>query len=281
MADTTNPPSTNTPSTPDPNAVAGGNTPTPSTESPTPVDDGGDVPCDLGSGSPSFMGSEGAEGGAGTPGSPVPPAAGLRPTNKEYITNQSLPPIPTNVNFNNAARNIKLSYYFTLHDLLHPALGAASIPMGGKTVGGHFYSAHQLVQNLRDLCVLCLDPIKHRWRNMTLTSTLRNKTNGSAHNVGWAADMQFSQHGKTGGQLRGIAEQIAAIPGITYDQLLYEYPSDNRNTWIHIGLRQPANAGAAPRGWAQSFFYGNYPNDSRKRMLGARGTFQQMPGLNG
>lgn len=254
----TNPPTANTNT---------GENPTPSE---VPVDNSSSSnPCDLGSGSPSFVGEEGGSPAATEPGTPVPPAAGLRPTNKEYITNQPLPPIPTNINFNNAARNIRLSHYFTLHDILHPALGAPGIPMGGKNAAGKRWTAFQIVQNLRDLCVLCLDPIKHRYRNVLITSTFRGDSSGSAHNVGWAADMQFAAHGKSGGALIDVANDVARL-GLPYDQLLYEYaPSRCKSTWLHIGLRRPSTL--EMRRQAQSFY-----NDTG---YGRSGQFDQMPGL--
>jgi hypothetical protein len=258
---TTNPPAANTNST--------GETTPPAESAPAPVDDGGSG-CDLTNGSPSFVDGEGGSPTSTEPGTPVPAAAGLRPTNKEYITNQPLPPIPTNINFNNAARNIKLSHYFTLHDMLHPALGAVSIPMGGKNAAGKRWSAYQIVQNLRDLCVLCLDPIKHRYRNVLITSTFRGDSSGSAHNVGWGCDMQFGAHGKSGGALIDVANDVARIPGLAYDQLLYEYaPTRCRSTWLHIGLRRPSTLEV--RSQAQSFY--------KDKPYGARGRFDQMPGL--
>jgi hypothetical protein len=109
-----------------------------------------------------------------------------------------------------------------------------------------------------------------------ITSTFRNNGNTSAHEAGWAADMQFMDHGLTGGKLLNVINVIAGLR-IPYDQLLYEYPSGNGSTWIHVGLRRPSNLSV--RGHAQSFYYGNYPNDSRKEMLGSPGSFVQFPGL--
>ena len=237
---------------------------------------GGSEDCNLDSGSPSFTGNEGGDTPAVAPGTPVPASPALRTNTNVDFQGGSLPPLPTSGNFNNMAANIRLSKYFTLAQFLNPALGAVSIPMGGKTVAGRTFTAQQLLQNMRDLCVLCLDPIKHRYPQMTITSTFRNNNNGSAHNVGWAADMQFSAHGFTGGQLLNVINTIAGL-GIPYDQLLYEYPSGNGNTWVHIGLRKPADLSV--RGHAQSFYYGNYPNDRRKAMLGSAGSFVQFPGL--
>lgn len=267
---TTNPPSVNSTETPAPQTT------TPQTTEDTSTNSGGEQPCDLGGGSPSFMGGEGGDTPSTAPGTPVPPAPQLRSNTNVDFQGNALPSLPSSVNFNSNAANIKLSKYFTLHQFLHPALGAPQIPMGGKTVAGRRYTAQQLVQNMRDLCVLCLDPIKHRYPRMTITSTFRNEGNSSAHEVGWAADLQFSGHGFTGGQLLNVINVIAGL-GIPYDQLLYEYPSGNGNTWIHVGLRRPSNL--AVRGHAQSFYYGNYPNDRRKAMLGSPGSFVQFPGL--
>lgn len=278
MTDTNaNPPSANSTGNPTPATTQPTNPPATQTpEDITSNQGAGQEPCDLGSGSPSFMGEEGGDTPSTAPGTPVPSAPQLRSNTNIDFQGNALPALPTSGNFNSNAANIKLSKYFTLHQFLHPALGATSIPMGGKTVAGRRYTALQLVQNMRDLCVLCLDPIKHRYPRMTITSTFRNNGNASAHEVGWAADLQFSGHGLSGGQLLNVINVIAGL-GIPYDQLLYEYPSGNGNTWIHVGLRRPSNL--AVRGHAQSFYYGNYPNDSRSAMIGRPGSFVQFPGL--
>ena len=271
----TNPPSANSTGTPPPASPP----PPPTTQTPEETvsspGSSGD-PCDLGSGSPSFIGNEGGDTPSSAPGTPVPASPQLRTNTNVDFQGNPLPGIPSGVNFNSNAANIRLSKYFTLYEFLHPALGATSIPMGGKTIAGRRYTALQLVQNMRDLCVLCLDPIKHRYPRMTITSTFRNNGNTSAHEAGWAADIQFMDHGLTGGKLLNVINVIAGL-GIPYDQLLYEYPSGNGNTWVHVGLRRPSNL--AVRGHAQSFYYGNYKNDSRKRMLGSPGSFIQFPGL--
>jgi hypothetical protein len=274
----TNPPSANSAATPAPPPATPTTNPpaaqTPEEITTNPVAAQG--PCDLGGGSPSFMGGEGGDTPSSAPGTPVPSAPQLRANTNVDFQGNALPALPTQGNFNSMSANIKLSKYFTLAQFLSPALGAPGIPMGGKTVSGRRYTAQQLLQNMRDLCVLCLDPIKHRYPRVKITSTFRNNGNASAHEVGWAADMQFMDHGLTGGQLLNVINVIAGL-GIPYDQLLYEYPSGNGLTWIHVGLRRPSNL--AVRGHAQSFYYGNYPNDRRSAMIGSPGSFVQFPGL--
>ena len=223
-----------------------------------------------GDGSPSFMSDEGGAPTSTEPGTPVPRAPGLRDTNKDFKGN-ALPPIPTSGNYNAMASRIKLSHYYTLRDALNPALGAATIP-GSKTCAGRRWTAYQIVQNLRDLFVLCIDPIRERFGSgFVITSTLRPNTNGSAHNVGWAVDMQFANCGFARGRHREVANIIARL-GIPYDQLLYEHaPSRCNGPWVHVGLRQPSTL--AVRGWAQSFY--------EDKPYGTKGQFDQMPGLRG
>jgi hypothetical protein len=231
-----------------------------------------------GDGSPSFMGDEGGAPTSTEPGTPVPPAAGLRKTDTDFKGNK-LPIIPSSGNYNAMAKDIRLSHYYTLRDVLNPALGgAASIPMGGKTAAERRWTAYQIVQNLRDLFVLCVDPIRARFgAGFVITSTLRPKSNGSAHNVGWGIDMQFASCGYVGGRHREVANIIAGLK-IPYDQLLYEWAPAPRKggdpskaPWIHIGLRQPSTL--AVRGWAQSFY--------RDAPYKTKGQFDQMPGLRG
>lgn len=229
-------------------------------------------------GSPSFMGDEGGAPASTEPGTPVPPAAGLRKTDTDFKGNK-LPIIPSSgINYNAMASKIKISHYYTLQDALNPALGAASIPMGGKTAAGRRWTAYQIVQNLRDLFVLCVDPIRARFGSgLVITSTLRDKSNGSAHNVGWGIDMQFASCGYTGGRNREVANIIAGLK-IPYDQLLYEWApaprpggTPSKAPWIHVGLRQPTTLKV--RGDAQSFY--------RDDPFGKLGQFDQMPGLRG
>jgi hypothetical protein len=215
----------------------------------------------------------GDEGGAPTstePGTPVPPAAGLRKTDTDFKGNK-LPIIPSSANYNAQASSIKISHYYTLRDVLNTALGSASIP-GSKSCAGRRWTAYQIVQNLRDLFVLCVDPIRERFgKGLVITSTLRPKTNGSAHNVGWGIDMQFGSCGYGGGRHRDVANIIAGLK-IPYDQLLYEHaPSRCNGPWVHVGLRQPSTL--AVRGWAQSFY--------EDKAYGKKGQFDQMPGLRG
>jgi hypothetical protein len=131
---------------------------------------------------------------------------------------------------------------------------------------------------LRDLFVLCVDPIRARFgAGFVITSTLRPNSNGSAHNVGWGIDMQFASCGYVGGRHREVANIIAGLK-IPYDQLLYEWaPAPRKDSppskapWIHIGLRQPTTLKV--RGDAQSFY--------RDKPFGKLGQFDQMPGLRG
>jgi len=266
--------------------VAGGDTPT-ATDGATPTTGGDSTPdsnyggCDQGDGSPNFTAGEGSDSVPATAsGDPLPPAKGLKPTNKEYITNQELPPIPKNIDYNNAAKSIRLSHYYTLYDVLHTRCGGAVIPMGGKTHCNRRWSAYELVSNLRELAVLCLDPIKHKYPYMAINSCFRNGTvpgggsSTSAHDVGWAADMVFYPNYPNGsGTLIRVAEDIAKF--VPYDQLLYEFAPDRQprgtsEPWVHIGIRAPSSPGGrAPL--ARTFW-----NDHG---IGTAGSFCQFPRL--
>ena len=127
-----------------------------------------------GDGSPSFMGDEGGAPTSTEPGTPVPAAAGLRSTATDFKGNR-LPEIPSSINYNAQASSIKISHYYTLRDVLNTALGSASVP-GSKSCAGRRWTAYQIVQNLRDLFVLCVDPIRERFgKGLVITSTLRPK----------------------------------------------------------------------------------------------------------
>ena len=266
--------------------VAGGDTPT-ATDGGTPANSttpttsgensGSNAPCTQGDGSPSFTSGEGTDGLPATAsGEPLPKPPGMKSVDKEYITNQPLPPIPRDINYNNAAKNIKLSHYFTLYDVLNTACGSVQIPMGGKTHCNRRWSAYEIVCNLRELCVLVLDPIKHKYRRMQLNSVYRNgggTSSTSAHDVGWAADMDFQNCGFSRGRLLLVAEDVAKM-GIPYDQLLYEYapgrkPKPTKNPWLHCGIRAPTSPGKL-RGMAKTFY-----NDSGRNY--PEGRFVQFP----
>jgi hypothetical protein len=228
-------------------------------------------------GSPSFMGDEGGAPASTEPGTPVPPAAGLRKTDTDFKGNK-LPAIPSSGNYNAMAKDIRISHYYTLQDILNPAIGGTARIPDSKIAADRRWTGYQIVQNLRDLFVLCVDPIRARFgKGLVITSTLRPKSNGSAHNVGWGIDMQFASCGYVGGRHREVANIIARL-GIPYDQLLYEWaPAPRKGAdpskapWIHIGLRQPTTLKV--RGDAQSFY--------RDKPFGKLGQFDQMPGLRG
>jgi hypothetical protein len=289
----TNPPAANSNTPPTPGAPPAGGAPTTSvapapgqpqpTETVAPTASNESAYEDPGcaeansDGSPSFMGDEGGAPTSTEPGTPVPPAAGLRKTDTDFKGNK-LPIIPSSGNYNAMAKSIRLSHYYTLQDALSPALGKQAVIPDRKSAAGRTWTGYQIVQNLRDLFVLCIDPIRARFgAGFVITSTLRPNSNGSAHNVGWGIDMQFASCGYVGGRHREVANIIAGLK-IPYDQLLYEWaPAPREDSppskapWIHIGLRQPTTLQV--RGWAQSFY--------RDKPYKTKGQFDQMPGLRG
>lgn len=101
-----------------------------------------------------------------------------------------------------------------------------------------------LIENMRYLAVNCLEPIKKRYPNMSLTSAFRARhpVTGAVpdpgdHGQGCAVDMQFN--GFTRQQMVDTAAELSKmLPA--YTQLLLEYR--NSSCWIHISFNRKKGA---------------------------------------
>jgi hypothetical protein len=152
---------------------------------------------------------------------------------KSYYRSQK-PVVQSNAteinNFNYFPRSFRLSRYFTLGHVLVGNRGSSLVAQGGL-------SEKQIVTNLKNLAINCLDPIKDKYKDMIITSGFRSPFVGSDHNIGAAVDLMFTRTNFR--QYKDIAEWIAQ--NIPYRQLLLEYrfnstDNDPVATWIHISL---------------------------------------------
>ena len=103
----------------------------------------------------------------------------------------------------------------------------------------------QIVYNLKQLVVNCLDPIKAKYPDMRITSAFRSSTakiygsisEKSDHGLGGAADIKFTNTDKR--EYKAIAEWIVA--NVPHRQVILEYyfepgSSNLRSAWIHIAF---------------------------------------------
>jgi len=119
---------------------------------------------------------------------------------------------------------------FLLRDLLK---GAGLIAQVGLT-------EKELVQNMRNLAINVLDPIKKKYPNMQISSGFRKKgsnkhsVENSDHDLGGAADLVFAN--LTFSDYVDVATWISK--NVQHKQLLLEYVTDASGniikTWIHI-----------------------------------------------
>jgi len=139
----------------------------------------------------------------------------------------------TNIN-----KFMKLSNKFYLKDLLANSTSEAQnfIYNGGsKTQNG--LTRVQIVCNLKNLCVNCLDAIKTKYPQMYISSSFRTNgslarsSNSSQHNLGQAVDFQIK--GLKHKEYYDVATYIKDYIK-NYDQLLLEYRTSGRHPWIHI-----------------------------------------------
>ena len=126
---------------------------------------------------------------------------------------------------------LKLSKYYTLG-----MLSSRAIVVNEKVVSQRGLDRSQIVCNLKNLAVNCLDKIKEKYPDMIVTNAFRTdkpgRTNTSDHGAGMAADLQFTT--KRQSDYFEIVNWIAA--NIPYKQLLLEYGGGARNPWIHIAF---------------------------------------------
>jgi predicted chitinase len=123
-----------------------------------------------------------------------------------------------------------ISKFFTLGDLTTKV----ALPSERNRVVAHMgLSESEIVCNLKMLAENSLDPIKDRYSDMIITNAFRKNTNKSQHNIGKAADLQFTT--ASGSDYFEIAKWIKN--NVLFDQLILEYRSNGR-PWIHISYTE-------------------------------------------
>ena len=163
----------------------------------------------------------------------------IKPTNVD-LHGGTLPALPTTGDPNSYG-NFQISKYYKLKDLIGGnRLTTARYP-NGKT-----YGPFDIIRNLRELAVLCLDPIREAFGpQVVISSCYRNGvpkggSTTSAHLAGLAADLQFMGCGYSQGRTIQAAEKIAKL-GIPHDQIILEYAParGTHNPWVHVGIYYP------------------------------------------
>ena len=136
---------------------------------------------------------------------------------------------------------IKLSKYYNLGQL-----SSRAAVVKDKVTAQRGLSTPQIVCNLKNLAVNCLDKIKDKYPDMFVTNAFRIDQAGrsatSDHGAGMAADLQFSKAAP--GDYYGIALWVKE--NIPYKQLLLEYGGGARNPWIHIAFDAKGASAALP-----------------------------------
>ena len=132
----------------------------------------------------------------------------------------------------NIPTNTMLSQSFSLADLTTkvalPSERRSVAPNAGLTEA-------EIVCNLKKLAENCLDKIKAQFPDMIITNTIRRKGNKSQHELGQAADLQFTTSANS--NYYEIAKWIK--DNVLFDQLLLEYKSTGtKRPWIHISYRE-------------------------------------------
>jgi hypothetical protein len=138
--------------------------------------------------------------------------------------------------------SLRLSKYFTLGDV--STLPSASSYTVRAQNG---LSAADIVGNLKHLAVNVLDKVKEQYPDMIITSGFRSKNEGSDHDYGQAADLQFT--GKTTAEYYEIAKWIET--NTAYKQVLLEYAKKSDGsivTWIHVAASKDGAKSAMPIG---------------------------------
>lgn len=144
-------------------------------------------------------------------------------------------------NTTNFPDNMRLSKYFNLGQL-----SSRSAVVKEKVIAQRGLTKGQIVCNLKNLAVNCLDKIKEQYPDMIVTNAFRldkaDRTNVSDHGVGMAADLQFTSIPPDDYYqiINWIAENVA------YKQLLLEYGGGAKNPWIHIAFDKTGQKHALP-----------------------------------
>lgn len=147
------------------------------------------------------------------------------------------------VDFKETPMSIQLSANFRLGDVVlcgSSSAGQNKAFWSSSQASANGLTKAELLDNLRGLCVNVLEPIKRRFPQMRLTSSLRFGAKEAQHGMGLAADMQF------GGGLAAAALYDAALwirDNVAYDQLLLEYGtfSGVYQGWVHASFNPKGN----------------------------------------
>ena len=150
-----------------------------------------------------------------------------------------------------------LSEHFTLGMFVHSQghfLRDTTLPAGKSGAGGagtQTYTKKHLVANLAALCENIMEPIYKELgpctqmgggANWTITSGLRNDSNGSDHNKGMACDFHLYPN-------RDISELFALVVKLEkilpYNQLIFEYRNKGASNWIHVSYSTDGRQGRA------------------------------------
>lgn len=97
----------------------------------------------------------------------------------------------------------------------------------------------EIAGNLKALAVNVLDPIKDKYPDMTVTSGFRGGEGTSDHQIGAAADLQFTS--KSPADYYEVAQWIKN--NVPHKQLLLEYQdkgNGQRIAWIHVAYKENA-----------------------------------------
>jgi len=131
--------------------------------------------------------------------------------------------------------NLPLSTHFNLGQLSKYSVVAKTAIQTGGNKG---LTQQDIINNLKTLAVHVLDPIKTQYPNMFVTNAYRGKSTASQHNIGQAADLQFSGVAKS--EYYAIAQWIRE--NVPHDQLLLEFKNTGSGLpWIHISLKDSGN----------------------------------------
>lgn len=156
---------------------------------------------------------------------------------------------------NNFNKNLKISKYFTLGDVAvyFDRLKDKTITVKDGTV--KTFTKYQLACNLKALAINILDPIKEKFPDLVINSTIRNWNGKSEHETAQAADIKFPKHKKK--DYHSIVQWI--YQNLPYNQLFLEYrPKENsRGGWIHVSYAAKGN-----QIYGASKYWGSIYNDS-------------------
>lgn len=140
----------------------------------------------------------------------------------------------------------RLSANYTVRNVSVGNLGS-NFPFGGQ----HGLTARHIAENLRSLCMNCLEPINTKYSQLgfKLNSVIRpagnpNSISGkiSQHELGQAADISFSGiRGRANDREQFYDVALWIKDNIMFDQMLLEYRDEGRHVWIHLSFKTDNN----------------------------------------